>query len=139
MEIDKEEVRKAINGNRSALFYAFVWSRSPQGHTYWARQFHGEAPIDVAALRSMLGETDTRLTAGETYTAKNGGKWECIFVRDGIAWMTHGTGTAYTWNADTGENICQGGGAYNIVFTETRRGTVDYIDGVPQFDTWKEA
>lgn len=81
---------------------------------------------------------DPRITAGNTYTSINGRKWECIFVRDGKAWMMYDNRPAYVWNADTGENISQGGGDYNIEFPETRHGTVEYVNGVPQFDTWQE-
>ena len=41
----------------------------------------------------MCGEEDVEpyttntLTVGETYTANNGSKWECIYVRDDKAWM----------------------------------------------------
>lgn len=82
---------------------------------------------------------DPRITAGNTYTSINGRKWECIFVRDGKAWMIpeYG-GPAYIWNAETGLNISQGGGCYNIALPERRKGSVEYVNDVPQFDTWQE-
>ena len=79
------------------------------------------------------------LTPGNTYTARNGQQWECIFVRDGKAWMImHDSSAAYTWDAETGAALCLGGGEYNIAFPETRHGTVEYVNGEPQFDTWQE-
>lgn len=81
---------------------------------------------------------DPRITSGNTYTAINGIEWECIFVRDGKAWMTHGDGPAYIWNAETGVNISHGGGEYNIAFPDRRNGSVEYVNGEPQFDTWQE-
>lgn len=82
---------------------------------------------------------DSRISVGNTYTARNGNKCECIFVRDGKAWMIfHGGGAAYVWNVETGENISQGGGDYNIALPERRKGSVEYVYGVPVFDTWQE-
>lgn len=58
------------------------------------------------------------LQVGQTYTSENGSEWECIFVRDGMAWMAgfYSDGepsTAYIFDID-GTNISQGGGSYNI-------------------------
>ena len=84
-------------------------------------------------------EPENTLTPGNTYKDRKGNNWECIFVRDGKAWMMHDNGTAYVWDADTGETIGLAiDPEYNIAFPEKRHGTVEYIDGVPQFDTWKE-
>ena len=79
----------------------------------------------------------TRITVGNTYTDGHGSQWECIFVRDGIAWMTTGS-AAYQWDAETGCAKSLGGGEYNIVFQERRKGSVEYVNGVPQWDTWLE-
>lgn len=81
---------------------------------------------------------DKCITAGNTYTTFNGGRWECIFVRNGKAWMSHHGGTAYVWDAETGEAISLGGGDYNIALPERRNGSVEYVNGKPDFDTWEE-
>jgi len=137
MDINKDEVKRAIEGDRDAIINAFDWCEAPQGHGYWLAQYHGRTPIDVDTLRQMIGE-DTKLTVGETYTARNGGKWECIFVRDGKAWMMHDGCTAYVWGAETGYAESLGGGEHNIVFPERRRGSVEFMNGEPQWDTWQE-
>jgi hypothetical protein len=64
-EIDEDLVRLAIAGDRGALGSAFSWCRTPQGHDYWQRQRNGRTPIDVAALKAMLGEPDRLALDGE--------------------------------------------------------------------------
>ena len=64
------------------------------------------------------------LQVGQTYTSENGDKWECIFIRDGKAWMAgvfDGVveGSAYMFSID-GTNISQGGGTYNIKWGPNR-------------------
>lgn len=137
MKVDKEMVQRAIDGDRGALSRAFVWLDTDQGGQYWSDQYNGRKPIDVDALRAMLKPAQI-IEEGKTYTSKNGVEWECVFVRDGKAWMMNDGGTAYVWNADTGVNISQGGGYYNIAFQDTRHGTVEYVNGEPDFKTWKE-
>ena len=59
------------------------------------------------------------LQVGQTYTSENGMEWECIFVRNDMAWMavmfdgSIGGSAAYVFNID-GTNISQGGDTYNI-------------------------
>jgi hypothetical protein len=57
-EIKEDYIRRAIAGDSKALVYAFVWGDTPQGHGFWSDQYHGRTPIDVAALKAMLGEDD---------------------------------------------------------------------------------
>ena len=45
------------------------------------------------------------LEVGRKYVATNSTEWECIFVRDGNAWLTWGNGPAYVWTAETGESL----------------------------------
>lgn len=138
MEINKEHVRKAIDGDRLELIHAFAWGATQQGHSYWENQYIGKTPIDIDTLREMIGE-GTTITAGNTYIDCKGAEWECIFVRNGVAWMTNGKGTAYTWNAKTGESRCLAiDKGYNIAFPKRRKGSVEYVNGEPQFDTWQE-
>jgi hypothetical protein len=58
ININEAFVRRAIAGDRKALSLAFSWCRTPQGDGYWRCQFTGHTPIDVAALKAMLGEDD---------------------------------------------------------------------------------
>jgi len=51
-----------------------------------------------------------QIEVGGKYTSRNGNSWECIFVRDGVAWLNHGDTTAYCWNVD-GTPICLGAGS----------------------------
>jgi hypothetical protein len=49
------------------------------------------------------------IKVGETYTTKRGCEWECIFIRDGVAWMiSEPNSPAYRWNAKTGESLSLG-------------------------------
>ncbi len=48
-----------------------------------------------------------QIEVGGKYTSRNGDSWECIFVRDGVAWLNHGDTTAYRWKLD-GTPICLG-------------------------------
>lgn len=64
------------------------------------------------------------LTPGQTYTSRNGKKWECIFVRDGKAWLVgvyggKAEGSAYDFDVD-GTASWAGDSAYNIVFEPVR-------------------
>lgn len=72
MEIDKESTRKAIYGDRYALLEAFEWEFTPQGHEYWAEQYHGNKPVDVETLRKMIGDGDTPKTWGEMPYSEKG-------------------------------------------------------------------
>ena len=60
------------------------------------------------------------LQVGQTYTSKNGDKWECIFIRDGKAWMVVlysgiATGSAYELDIDgTASWASQAEDEYNI-------------------------
>lgn len=98
------------------------------------------------------------LTVGETYTSANGNKWECIFVRDGRAWLVgmydgKAEGSAYCFDVDgtaswTAE---RDRAAYNIVFEPVRETgsrwvdihgqtvciTFDLINGTPDWSTAK--
>lgn len=50
----------------------------------------------------------------QTYTSKNGTKWECIAIKDGIAFLSSGgEGDAYRFLLN-GENLSQGGGMWDI-------------------------
>lgn len=86
--------------------------------------FYGFWPDQVEALHHP-----TTLTHGQTYTSYRGDKWECIFVRDGIAWLAPITvsgnlqGAAHTFNLD-GTPICLGlEPDYRIVFEPVREDT----------------
>lgn len=138
MEVNNEMVQSAIDGDRYALLDAFVWVDTDQGGQYWSDQYNGRKPIDVDALRAMIKPAQI-IEEGKTYTSKNGVEWECVFVRDGKAWMMHDGGAAYVWDVDTGVSISMASfPTYNIAFQETRHGTVEYVNGEPDFDTWKE-
>lgn len=55
------------------------------------------------------------LEKDKVYELEDGQEWECLFVRGDNAWLSYSSnGTAYRWNANTGENISQGGGKYNV-------------------------
>lgn len=58
---------------------------------------------------------ENTIQLNETYTSKNGQKWQCIAVRGDTAWLVAGSGkgAAYTFKLD-GTNICQGGGEWDI-------------------------
>lgn len=58
MEFIEKGVKEAIDGDREALWSAFVWGESPQGNDYWWSQALGETPIDVDYLKSLLGEDE---------------------------------------------------------------------------------
>lgn len=45
------------------------------------------------------------LKAGNYYLTSNDQTWECVFVRDDMAYMTNHGGPAYIWDADTGKAI----------------------------------
>ena len=94
-----------------------------------------------------------KLTVGESYTSKNGHKWECIAVKGRVAWLASyyngaADGTAYTFNLD-GTSICFGlYPEYNIIMSRTvtvygaigeneYTMTVTEIDGKPDWSTAK--
>lgn len=54
--VEHDALEKAIRGDTDALAAAFVFSKSPQGHTYWAEfAYEGKPLTDEAIdiLRSM--------------------------------------------------------------------------------------
>lgn len=70
------------------------------------------------------------LQVGKTYTSENGDKWECIFIRDGKAWMLGvypdgASGSAYDFDIDGTASWAGGHGSagYNIKW-EPKRETV---------------
>ena len=94
-----------------------------------------------------------KLTVGESYTSKNGDKWECIAVKGHVAWLAgvftgEVRGTAYSFNLD-GNAICLGiNPEYNIIMSRTvivygsiggheYDMTVTEIDGKPDWSTAK--
>lgn len=102
------------------------------------------------------------LQVGQSYTSHNGSEWECIFVRDGKAWMigvySDGAhGTAYVFNIEGTAEWAGGHGAegYNIKWGPMRETvsipflpnkdnkgewcylTVETIDGTPDWTTAK--
>lgn len=146
MTIALRDVNKAINGSADSLFTAFIWRETPQGYSYWCDQFHSIKPLDTDALKEIKrqyleykGMTDTKLVVGETYTLVNAQKWDCIYVDGDYAWLRCAKDDiAYVFNSKTGVNISQGHGSYNVAFPETKTGTVEYVNGKPDFSTWKE-
>lgn len=80
MEIDKEYVLEAINGDNNALAAAFSWSDTPQGHDYWRNQYSGAAPIDVDTLLAMIGEPVKKMEVGtlSNLDVKPGDVVECL-------------------------------------------------------------
>lgn len=61
------------------------------------------------------------LQVGKTYTSENGSEWECIFVREGKAWMLGvypdgASGSAYDFDIDGTASWAGGHGSsgYNI-------------------------
>lgn len=74
------------------------------------------------------------LTPGQTYTSANGNKWECIFVRDGKAWLVgvyegKAEGSAYDFDVDgTASWVIESERApYNIVFEPVRETVTLYV------------
>jgi hypothetical protein len=71
-----------------------------------------------------------QIEVGGKYTSRNGDSWECIAVKGDIAWLNHGTTTAYTFKID-GTPICLGAGSkYTIdlgpkVETITVKGSIN--------------
>lgn len=61
-----------------------------------------------------------KIEVGGRYTSVNGNKWECIFIRDGVAWLAGVNrdgavgGAAYRFNLD-GTHICLNS-SYDIKF-----------------------
>jgi hypothetical protein len=92
-----------------------------------------------------------QIEVGGKYTSRNGDSWDCIFVRDGVAWLNHGTTTAYTFKID-GTPICLGAGSkYTIdlgpkveeckaemyLLGNVVNVTFTTLDGVPDWTTAK--
>lgn len=85
-----------------------------------------------------IPDTTNTLQVGETYTSRNGSEWECIFVRDGKAWMIGvypdgAKGSAYEFDIDGTASWAGGRGAegYNIKWgpkRETKRHVI-YANG----------
>lgn len=141
MEVNVEYLKRAIAGDRMALFNAFSWGDSPQGEDYWVDQYRGDNPLDIAALRAMLPKE--RMEAGKKYQTSRHGEFECISVFDDIAYCVRSKGrTAYTWDANTGKSL-RLGEEWDIDLTpkpvvETRKGLVVFTDGVADWDSWTE-
>ena len=84
MEINYEELDRAIAGDNTALITAFNWEDTPQGDTYWYNQYRGKTPLDIDALRAIR-EAPT-LQVGEAPTEEAGIERESLFV-DGYTAM----------------------------------------------------
>ena len=143
MNVSIDALDKAIDGNTRSLLYAFDWGKTPKKDGYWSSQYHKEKPLDIPALkeirRQYYASKSPSIEVGKTYTDVGGRKWTCIVVVDDLAYMVLSPGsTAYTWGTSTGEAISLPD-VYNIQLTpDVRTGTVEYINGEPDFDTWKE-
>ena len=88
----------------------------------WVKYYENKdgGVVLIADDRLKPLSTTNTLQVGETYTSENGGEWDCIFVRDGKAWMVgvysgDATGFAYVFDIDgTASWAGYGGGGYNI-------------------------
>ena len=116
------------------------WCAYKEGDIHEITYAYGGGDFEVGWQRMHPNDIEpihqNTLQVGQTYTSENGDKWECIFVRNGKAWMAgvfDGVveGSAYMFNID-GTNISQGGGTYNIKWgpkRETVTRAIDYVDG----------
>ena len=103
---------------------------SPEGD-FIAYYESGKCCIDwiEADLVSEYVEPTTKptyhFTIGQTYTSANGSKWECIFVRDGKAWLVGvydgvAEGSAYAFDIDGTASWACNADEYRIVFEPVR-------------------
>lgn len=94
--------------------------------------------VCIADDRLQPLSTTNTLQVGETYTSENGSEWECIFIRDGKAWMLGvypdgASGSAYDFDIDGTASWAGGHGSagYNIKWRpkrETKRHVI-YANG----------
>lgn len=127
---------------------------------YQAESDDGDAWWVIASELLPVPQVNT-LTPGQTYTSANGNKWECIFVRDGKAWLVgvfdgNAEGSAYDFDVDgTASWVMEyDRAAYSIVFEPVRetvythnsiwnggkfkyKVSVDMVDGTPDWSTAK--
>lgn len=98
---------------------AVAWSvKNDEGNT----RYLDEAEIEA------VGNT---IQLNQPYTSKNGTEWECIAIKDGIAWLSGGgEGDAYRFLLN-GENLSQGGGLWDIEWEPV----VEWVD---TRGTWSE-
>lgn len=88
-------------------------------------KFHDDNDLRLIAWRSgewyideeefvMADSVINTIQLNHQYTSKNGQKWECIAIKDGIAFLSSGgEGDAYRFLLN-GENLSQGGGLWDI-------------------------
>jgi hypothetical protein len=54
-DVEIDYVRQAIDGCYDALFNAFYWTTSPQGHDYWTARSYGHVPLSQYDLTWLKG------------------------------------------------------------------------------------
>ena len=69
MQVDREALLRAIDGDLDALISAFIWFDSPQGYEYWESQHYGKRPLDTDALKEIYRqeEEEERVMFKESY------------------------------------------------------------------------
>lgn len=87
-------------------------------------------------------ELTTLVQAGNTYKDKKGLERHCLFVEGNNAYCVGGEGQpAYVWEANTGKAISlivDPEYDLHIPVVETRKGSVVFTDGTPDWNSWKE-
>lgn len=53
MDVDIDELDRAIKGDPDGLVEAFCWRDSKQGTEYWTRQYDRKCPLDIEALKEI--------------------------------------------------------------------------------------
>lgn len=121
MGILAEPLVEAIHGDVGQLSSSFIWSQTPQGHSYWAKQHYKETPLDTEALKEILrqygeaqGDTqeelELRLEVDKEYLTTEGETVKILYPYDH---ETFGDGTGRLWYEDGSPYTV--GAAYEIV------------------------
>lgn len=112
------------------------------GGTYFETKEEAQELCDAYNTKGQLAAPKVTLQAGNTYKDKKGNEHHCLFVEGNNAYCVGGEGqTAYVWEANTGKAISL---SFNpdydlhIPVVETRKGSVVFTDGIPDWDSWKE-
>lgn len=53
LDVDEEALKKAIGGNVEALWYAFTWCFTPQGHEHWESIYSGRRKMSKRSRRYL--------------------------------------------------------------------------------------